>query len=189
MGRPGSRSRTRRHRTECGERAPSVSVQPPLPKARTHWLGPGGLEVVPADGTTPDPTPRPIDPDNFRKRVWPKLLEKTKLRAIRIHDLRHTFASLLISQGESLAYVREQMGHHSIALTVDTYSHLVPGGNRAAVDRLASCIKSAGMRAPSGPPLDQGGPQSRRSAIGSPDSAALQVEPKGVEPSTSRVRF
>src|SRR5262249_40644150 len=118
-----------------------------------------------------------------------ELLEKTKLRAIRIHDLRHTFASLLISQGESLAYVREQMGHHSIALTVDTYGHLVPGGNRAAVDRLASCIKSAGMRAPSGPPLDQGGPQSRRSAIGSPNSAALQVEPKGVEPSTSRVRF
>jgi len=39
-------------------------------------------------------------------------------------------------QGESLAYVKEQMGHHSIQLTVDTYGHLVPGGNRQAVDRL-----------------------------------------------------
>lgn len=45
----------------------------------------------------------------------------------RIHDLRHTFASLLIQQGESLAYVKDQMGHHSIKMTVDTYGHLVPG--------------------------------------------------------------
>jgi len=53
-----------------------------------------------------------------------------------IHDLRHTYASLLIAQGKSLAYVRDQMGHHSIKVTVDTYGHLVPGGNKAAVDRL-----------------------------------------------------
>jgi hypothetical protein len=42
----------------------------------------------------------------------------------------------LIQQGESLAYLRDQMGHASIQITVDTYGHLVPGGNRAAVDRL-----------------------------------------------------
>jgi integrase len=53
-----------------------------------------------------------------------------------IHDLRHTYASLLIAQGESLAYVRDQISHHSIKVTVDTYGHLVPGGNKAAVDRL-----------------------------------------------------
>lgn len=77
-----------------------------------------------------------VDPDNFRHRVWPKFLEKAGFRQIRIHDLRHTYASLLIQNGESLAYVQEQMGHHSIRVTVDTYGHLVPGGNRAAVDRL-----------------------------------------------------
>jgi hypothetical protein len=48
----------------------------------------------------------------------------------------HTFASWLIQQGESLPYVRDQLGHKSIAITVDVYGHLVPGGNRAAVDRL-----------------------------------------------------
>jgi len=63
-----------------------------------------------------------------------------KLRTIRIHDLRHTYASLLIGQGESLAYVKEQMGHHSIRVTVDTYGHLVPGGNKAPVDRLDSLL-------------------------------------------------
>ena len=78
----------------------------------------------------------PLDPDNFRSRVWPKLLAKAGLRKVRIHDLRHTYASLLIAQGESLAYVKDQMGHHSIRVTVDTYGHLVPGRNKAAVDRL-----------------------------------------------------
>jgi integrase len=78
----------------------------------------------------------PLDPENFRHRVWGKILAKAQLRRVRIHDLRHTYASLLIQQGESLAYVKEQMGHHSIRVTVDTYGHLVPGGNKAAVDRL-----------------------------------------------------
>jgi integrase len=64
-------------------------------------------------------------------------LAKAGLRYIRVHDLRHTFASLLIQNGESLAYVKEQMGYHSITITVDTYGHLVHGGNKAAVDRLA----------------------------------------------------
>jgi integrase len=55
---------------------------------------------------------------------------------IRIHDLRHTFAAFPIQQGESLAYVKDQLGHHSIQITVDTYGHLVPRGNKAAVNRL-----------------------------------------------------
>ena len=79
---------------------------------------------------------RELDPNNFRKRYFYKCLEKAGLRRIRLHDLRHTFASLLISQGESLAYVRDQMGHHSIQITVDIYGHLVPGSNREAVDKL-----------------------------------------------------
>ena len=58
------------------------------------------------------------------------------MRRVRFHDLRHTYASLLISQGESLAYVRDQLGHSSIKVTVDTYGHLVPGSNRKAVDKL-----------------------------------------------------
>jgi integrase len=78
----------------------------------------------------------PHDGDNLRRRVFQPALMKAKLRQIRIHDLRHTFASLLIQQGESLAYVRDQLGHSSIQVTVDVYGHLVPGSNRAAVDRL-----------------------------------------------------
>jgi integrase len=43
---------------------------------------------------------------------------------------------LLLQNGESPTYVKEQMGHSSIQVTVDIYGHLVPGGNRAAVDKL-----------------------------------------------------
>jgi len=63
-------------------------------------------------------------------------LTKAGLRQIRFHDLRHTFASLLIQDGQSLAYVQDQLGHSSIKLTVDVYGHLVPGANREAVNRL-----------------------------------------------------
>ncbi len=52
------------------------------------------------------------------------------------HCLRHTFASLLLQQGESPVYVMEQLGHASIRLTVDTYGKWLPKGNKAAVDRL-----------------------------------------------------
>ena len=75
-------------------------------------------------------------------KVWPNMLRAAGItarhggRRPRLHDLRHTFASLLIQAGESLAYVRDQLGHHDISLTVNTYGHLVPGSNKEAVDRL-----------------------------------------------------
>lgn len=77
-----------------------------------------------------------LHPHNLRDRIFYGLLTKAKLRKVRFHDLRHTFASLLLQQGESLVYVKEQMGHSSIQVTVDLYGHLIPGGNKQAVDRL-----------------------------------------------------
>jgi integrase len=87
---------------------------------------------------TPEGTP--LDGDNFRQRVFAKLVKKAGIRHTRVHDLRHTFASLLIQNGESLAYVRDQLGHSSIQLTVNVYGHLVPGANRDAVDRLDATV-------------------------------------------------
>jgi len=77
-----------------------------------------------------------LHPNNLRDRVFYGLLKKVGLRKVRFHDLRHTFASLLLQQGESPVYVKEQMGHSSIQITVDCYGHLIPGGNKQAVDRL-----------------------------------------------------
>lgn len=78
----------------------------------------------------------PLDVNNWRNRIFYKVLDRAGLRKVRIHDLRHTYASLLIQAGESLAYIRDQMGHHSIKVTVDIYGHLAPGGNKEAVDKL-----------------------------------------------------
>jgi hypothetical protein len=64
------------------------------------------------------------------------VLEAAQLRRRNIHALRHTFASLLLQQGTSPAYVQRQMGHGSIAVTVDGYGTLIPGANRGQVDRL-----------------------------------------------------
>ena len=78
----------------------------------------------------------PLTPAAFWQNVWRPLLRQSGLRYRTPHTIRHTYASLLIQNRESLVYVRDQLGHHSIKLTVDTYGHLVPGANRAAVNRL-----------------------------------------------------
>jgi integrase len=97
-----------------------------------------------------------LDPDNLRKRVFYRVLKTSGLRQIRFHDLRHTFASLLLQHGESPVYVKDQMGHSSIQVTVDLYGHLIPGGNKQAVDRLDSLVResvSVGQSAPSAHPI------------------------------------
>jgi integrase len=53
------------------------------------------------------------------RHVFKRLLAKAALRHIRIHDLRHTYASLLLQNAESVVYVKEQLGHASIQITVD----------------------------------------------------------------------
>jgi integrase len=77
-----------------------------------------------------------LDPDNLYHRVFLPVLAKAGIRKIRLHDLRHTFGSLLLQNGASIVYVKEQMGHSSIQVTVDTYGHLIPGANVCFVDRL-----------------------------------------------------
>ena len=63
-----------------------------------------------------------------------------KIERSPLHDLRHTYASLMMQNGESITYVKEQMGHHSIQVTVDLYGHLMPGANRASANRLHKSI-------------------------------------------------
>jgi integrase len=80
----------------------------------------------------------PLNGSNVYSRYFVPAIEKAGLRHFRMHDLRHTYASLLIQAGASLAYVRDQLGHSSIQVTVDLYGHLVPSANIAWVDGLDS---------------------------------------------------
>ena len=60
-----------------------------------------------------------------------KILDKAGLRRIRLHDLRHTYATLRIQAGHNIADVSRQLGHHSINITVDTYYHWMPGNEKS----------------------------------------------------------
>jgi len=77
-----------------------------------------------------------IDLSNWRRRIFNKALEKAKLRRIRIHDLRHTYATLRISKGDNIADVSYSLGHFSVKFTLDTYFHWLPGKKKSEVDEL-----------------------------------------------------
>lgn len=98
--------------------------------------GRAALEAVADSFVFTRPDGRHLDPNDLRRQILYRVLEMAKVRRVRFHDLRHTYASLLLQQGESLPYVKDQLGHSSIQMTVDIYGHLVPGANRQAVDRL-----------------------------------------------------
>jgi integrase len=79
---------------------------------------------------------RLLDPNNLRKRIFHRCLEKAGIRRVRFHDLRHTFASLLIARNESPKKIQALLGHHSIQVTMDIYGHLYTEGSRKVVDAL-----------------------------------------------------
>lgn len=69
---------------------------------------------------------------------WSKMLKKNKFRYIRLHDLRHTSASLLIAQGVHAKIISERLGHSDISVTMNTYGHAFKSADRAAADKLES---------------------------------------------------
>jgi integrase len=75
----------------------------------------------------------PVNPEILVKRSFKPLLKKAGLPEIRFHDLRHTCATLLLSRGVHPKLVQELLGHATIAMTLDTYSHYLPSmGDQAA---------------------------------------------------------
>jgi integrase len=90
----------------------------------------------------------PLDRGDVVKREFWPLLRQAGLRRIRFHDLRHTFATLLIAQGESPKYIQAQLGHASIQVTMDRYGHLLPDVNRQAARRLEDSLFGSFVRKP-----------------------------------------
>ncbi len=62
-------------------------------------------------------------------------MRRTGLKSIRLHDARHTHASLMLKQGTHPKIVQERLGHASIQITLDTHSHVAPGLQKAAATR------------------------------------------------------
>ena len=84
----------------------------------------------------PGPMGKALDPATLT-RNFEKLVRRVGKSHIRLHDLRHFHASLLLKAGVHLKVVQERLGHSSIAITADTYSHVAPSLQREAADVFA----------------------------------------------------
>ena len=90
--------------------------------------------------TSPEGDPMRLP--NFRRRVWWPALDEARIsRAVRIHDLRHTCASLLIAQGAHPKAIQQHLGHSSISVTLDRYGHLFPDQQDQVADALDEIIR------------------------------------------------
>jgi integrase len=84
-------------------------------------------------------TGKPLDFRNVATASFKPLLKKAELPDIRFHDLRHTCATLLLSRGHHPKLVQELLGHASVAITLDRYSHVLPGMG----DQTAAAMEAA----------------------------------------------
>lgn len=83
---------------------------------------------------------KPIEASNLRRRSFRPLLEKAGLPRIRFHDLRHSAATLLLTQGIHPKVVSERLGHSKVSITLDLYSHVTPTLQKEAAMALDALI-------------------------------------------------
>jgi integrase len=88
----------------------------------------------------PNTVGRPIEASNLLSRSYYPLLRRAGLPRIRFHDLRHSTATLLLGTGVHPKVVSDMLGHASIAITLDTYSHVTPGLHREAAQVIAALL-------------------------------------------------
>lgn len=82
----------------------------------------------------------PLDPRNVAEE-FQKILATSGLPRIRLHDLRHTAATLLLAQGVHPRVVMDLLGHSQIAVTMNTYSHVVPELRKEAAAQMDAILK------------------------------------------------
>ncbi len=73
-------------------------------------------------------------------KTFSSLVQQAAVRTVRLHDLRHSRASLLLAAGVDMAVVFKSLGHSSIGLSADTYAHLLEGVGRRAADAADALI-------------------------------------------------
>ena len=80
-----------------------------------------------------------LDPRSFT-RLFERLLDKAELPRVSFHDLRHSHATMLMGLGEHPKVVQERLGHSTIGMTLDTYSHVLPGLQEKVADKLGALL-------------------------------------------------
>jgi integrase len=104
-------------------------------KAGPKWQGTGNYIFTRADG-------RPIEPNSV-SRAFRLAVAAAGQRRIRLHDLRHTHASLLLADGEPIGNVSRRIGHADSNITAQVYEHYVPGAQKATATRFQNILKRA----------------------------------------------
>jgi integrase len=82
----------------------------------------------------------PVSIRNLDRRHYKPMLERVKLPKLRLYDLRHTCATLLLAAGEHPKIVSERLGHAKIALTLDVYSHVLPTMQKSATEKISAIL-------------------------------------------------
>ncbi len=133
---PGGESVIRAPKSERSRRV--VSLPPSAAQVlqehkeeQARQMAETGRELREDDLVFSDLKGRPLRPDTVT-HAWVKLVRRIGLKGVRLHDARHTHASLMLKQGVHPKIVQERLGHASIQLTLDTYSHVAPGLQEAA---------------------------------------------------------
>jgi integrase len=82
-----------------------------------------------------------LNPSNLRNRSFKRIKARAGVREdLRFHDLRHTCATILLEQGVNAKVVSEMLGHASITITLNTYSHVLPDMQDTAADAMEAAL-------------------------------------------------
>jgi integrase len=117
----------RAHRTRQAQEQLRLGIRP----------GPDSFVVAQVDGSALQPR------SLTREWMKNKIIQRTALPRIRFHDLRHTHASQMLSAGVHPKVASERLGHSTIGITLDLYSHVMPGMQADAAERVDEAIRLA----------------------------------------------
>jgi integrase len=123
-------------KTETSNR--KIDLGPVMMTALKKWKLPCPISEL--NLIFPNEAGNPINHDNMCRRFFKPALKKAGLGKIRFHDLRHTYASLLIEQGENIKYIQTQLGHSKPTTTLNVYAHLMRPYNQESARRLENSV-------------------------------------------------
>ncbi|MHC2251219.1 integrase [Bradyrhizobium embrapense] len=93
------------------------------------------LLISDADGSIVQPI--------YISQRWARIMKKTKLARLRFHDLRHTHATHMLANGVHPKIASERLGHSKVGITLDLYSHVIPGMQEGAAAMVDAALKAA----------------------------------------------
>jgi len=118
-----------------------IDIGPSMMKALRRWhkISPKNeLDLI-----FPNLAGKPMWQGHMLLRRFYPALKKAEVPRIRFHDLRHTFASMLIEQGENIKYIQSQLGHSSPTVTLNVYAHLMKPSNQESACKLEKTVFEA----------------------------------------------